>query len=473
MPTLGNRSRSPLYVLIACLTLLALILPAGPQAAAQTPTAAGTPVPIDDTWSPGQTVRIQNARGDLQVDAAVTELLDPHPSMTASRRGYRVVGVKLTLTNRGSATFEHAGNQLLLLDDAGLYVWDRQYLRVPREQTEQSLNWRELKLGESVSGWLYYEILSAAKPAGLLYLGYESDPYAALLARFIAGHAGEAEAILDRSAATLGTIQVEQILTSFERTDPSITPFRGMRAVALVVSVANTGDKTWDLQDSIILVDQFGLVYTRWYYDRSAASKGAYPELKNRVHPGQTERGVIVFEIPADSSIEVIALVRNQEQFIVLGGGYASITATPEKYVATAGDEEWGSSAPGCEGIREWAEGSLAAMRMANEILSGVQADVTKATPEALRRSAASLRYTASLQVGVVAPAKAREAQGDLIALLRTGADALDDAATRIENGESPEIVVDQLDAPKSPFMLAANKALASSIAATVACPLD
>jgi hypothetical protein len=468
-----TRSRSPLYILIACLMLLGLIPPLGSNAAAQTPTAAGTPIPLDNAWSPGQTVRIQNARGDLQVDAAVTELSDPHPSRTASRRGYRVVGVKLTLTNRGSATFEHAGNQLLLLDDAGLYVWDMQYLRVRREQTEQSLNWREIKPGESISGWLYYEILSAAKPAGLLYLGYESDPYAALLARFIAGQAGESETILDRSAAPLGTIQVEQILTSFERTDPSITPFRGMRAVALVVSVANTGDKTWDLQDSIILVDQFGLVYTRWYYDRSAASKGAYPELKNRVHPGQTERGVIVFEIPADSSIDVIALVRNQEQFIVLGGGYASITATPEKYVATASDEEWGSSAPGCEGIREWAEGSLAAMKMANEILSGIQADVTRATPEALRRSAASLRYAASLQVGVIAPTKAREAQGDLIALLRAGADALDDAATRIENGESPKTVVDQIDAPKSPFMLAANKALASSIAATVACPLD
>ncbi len=468
-----TRSRSPLYILIACLMLLGLIPPLGSNAAAQTPTAAGTPIPLDNAWSPGQTVRIQNARGDLQVDAAVTELSDPHPSRTASRRGYRVVGVKLTLTNRGSATFEHAGNQLLLLDDAGLYVWDMQYLRVRREQTEQSLNWREIKPGDSISGWLYYEILSAAKPAGLLYLGYESDPYAALLARFIAGQAGESETILDRSAAPLGTIQVEQILTSFERTDPSITPFRGMRAVALVVSVANTGDKTWDLQDSIILVDQFGLVYTRWYYDRSAASKGAYPELKNRVHPGQTERGVIVFEIPADSSIDVIALVRNQEQFIVLGGGYASITATPEKYVATASDEEWGSSAPGCEGIREWAEGSLAAMKMANEILSGIQADVTKATPEALRRSAALLRYAASLQVGVIAPTKAREAQGDLIALLRAGADALDDAATRIENGESPKIVVDQIDAPKSPFMLAANKALASSIAATVACPLD
>ena len=96
----------------------------------------------------------------------------------------------------------------------------------------------------------------------------------------------------------------------------------------------------------------------------------------------------------------------------MLGGGYASITVTPEKYAATTSDEGWGSLAPGCEGIREWAEGSLAAMKMANEIVSGIQADITKATPESLRRSAASLRYTASLQVSVVAPAKAREAPG-------------------------------------------------------------
>ena len=94
-----------------------------------------------------------------------------------------------------------------------------------------------------------------------------------------------------------------------------------MRSVALVVSAAGNGDRTWDLQDSIILVDQFGLVYTRFYYDRSVASKSAYPELKNRVHPGETKRGVIVFEIPGDSSIDVIALVPNQDQFIVLGGG--------------------------------------------------------------------------------------------------------------------------------------------------------
>ena len=60
-------------------------------------------------------------------------------------------------------------------------------------------------------------------------------------------------------------------------------------------------------------------------------------------------------------------------------------------------------------------------MKMANEIVSGIQADITKATPESLRRSAASLRYTASLQVSVVAPAKARAAQGDLITVLRTG----------------------------------------------------
>lgn len=471
---MGTRSRSPLYILIACLMLLSLIPPLGSNAAAQTPTAAGTPISLDDAWSPGQTIRIQNARGDLQVDAAVTGLSDPHPSITASRRGYRVVGVNLTLTNRGSATFNHGRNQIFLLDDAGLYVWEMmQYPRFHGERTEERLDWTELKPGDTASGWLYYEILNAAKPAGLLYLGYEADPFATLLARFEAGHAGEAETILNRSAVPLGTIQVEQILNGFERTDPSIAPFRGMRSVALVVSAENTSDRTWDLQDSIILVDQFGLVYTRFYYDRSVASKSAYPELKNRVHPGETERGVIVFEIPGDSSIDVIALVPNQDQFIVLGGGYASITVTPEKYAATTGDEEWGSLAPGCEGIREWAEGSLAAMKMANEIVSGIQADITKATPESLRRSAASLRYTASLQVSVVAPAKAREAQGDVIALLRAGADALDNAATRIENGESPETVVDQLDAPKSPFMLAANKALASSIAATVACPLD
>ena len=78
---------------------------------------------------------------------------------------------------------------------------------------------------------------------GLLYLGYESDPFATMLARFIPGHTGEPETILNRSAVPLGTIQVERILTGFERTDPSITPFRGMRAVALVVSVANTGDQ--------------------------------------------------------------------------------------------------------------------------------------------------------------------------------------------------------------------------------------
>ena len=72
-----------------------------------------------------------------------------------------------------------------------------------------------------------------------------------------------------------------------------------------------------------------------------------------------------------------------------------------------------------------------------------------------------------------MAPAKARAAQGDLITVLRTAADALDDAATRIENGESPETVMKMLNAPNSPFMRAALKAMASSVAATVACPLD
>ena len=82
-----------------------------------------------------------------------------------------------------------------------------QYPRFQGQRTEQRLDGTELKPGESVSGWLYYEILSAAKPSGLLYLGYESDPFATMLARFIPGHTGEPETILNRSAVPLGTIK--------------------------------------------------------------------------------------------------------------------------------------------------------------------------------------------------------------------------------------------------------------------------
>ena len=67
-------------------------------------------------------------------------------------------------------------------------MWEMmQYPRFHGERTEERLDWTELKPGDTASGWLYYEILNAAKPAGLLYLGYKADPFATLLARFEAG----------------------------------------------------------------------------------------------------------------------------------------------------------------------------------------------------------------------------------------------------------------------------------------------
>jgi hypothetical protein len=182
---------------------------------------------------------------------------------------------------------------------------------------------------------------------------------------------------------------------------------------------------------------------------------------------------VILFELPVESNIELIAFLPNRDQFIMLGDAYASITVTPEKYVETTDNGEWGTSAPGCEGMREWAEGSWAAMKLAQDVISDVQSQPKTVTPADLRSAAASLRATATAQEGLTVPSKARAAHDDIIALIRAGASALDDAAIRIEKGESPETVVKQIDAPRSPFMRAATTAIASLIKATAECPLN
>ena len=296
-----------------------------------------------------------------------------------------------------------------------------------------------------------------------------------MLARFdiAAGMAARPTRILNRSAIEVGTIKIEQIITQFERTDPSIAPLRGARAVSLVLSVHNTGNAVLNLDGSFLLIDQFGTYYQRYYYDRSTTSRAAYPELKIRIRPGQTERGIITFELPMDSSIAMVMVLPSQGQFFILGGAYDSVTVTPDAYAGSADNEEWGTEIPGCEGIREWAEGSNATMMMANEVVEGIKDDIDTATPGSIRNAAASLRHTAQLQEAVVPPTKAHEAQLDLINLLRTAADMLDDMADRIESGESPETVADMMDAPGSPYMLAGKDAIFSALAVLIACPIE
>jgi hypothetical protein len=425
----------------------------------------------------GDTVLLQNQDGSMRVEATVTDLADPYPSVAASKRGYRMVGVHVSFTNVGSAPFTIRPDGISLQDDAGLYTFDalqfgQSQLRSAPDRFERS----KLDPGKSVAGWLLYELTADAKAGSLIYLGTDDgEPRAWLLARFdiAAGMAARPTRILNRSAIEVGTIKIEQIITQFERTDPSIAPLRGARAVSLVLSVHNTGNAVLNLDGSFLLIDQFGTYYQRYYYDRSTTSRAAYPELKIRIRPGQTERGIITFELPMDSSIAMVMVLPSQGQFFILGGAYDSVTVTPDAYAGSADDEEWGTEIPGCEGIREWAEGSNATMMMANEVVEGIKDDIDTATPGSIRNAAASLRHTAQLQEAVVPPTKAHEAQLDLINLLRTAADMLDDMADRIESGESPETVADMMDAPGSPYMLAGKDAIFSALAVLIACPIE
>lgn len=468
----------PFNKLFACLAALAVIALLVPATVAQTPTTDATPVAQAGQLGPvpGDTVTIRKAEESARIEATVTDLADPFPSVAATQRGHRVLGIQVAFANLGPDSFTVDPLQIGMLDDAGLYIVDTRYQHYLNEPVTSLLERTTLKPGESTSGWMIFELVSDAEPGGLIYLDYDaSDPRVWMLARFGATdfNAAAPTTILNRSAKAIGTIQIEQIITQFERTDPSIAPVRGSRAVSLVLSVENTGDSVWSVEDSLYLIDQFGTFHARYYYDRSTTSRSAYPELKVRVRPGQTQHGVVTFEVPVDSAIAMVVLIPNQEQFFVLGGAYDVITVTPDKYAGSPEDKDWGTDVPGCEEIKAWAEGSWAAMKTASETVQGVKDELETATPDSIRAAAATLRYTAQFQEGVVAPAKAEQAQLDLIALLRAGADALDDAATRIENGESPEAVAKMIDAPKSPFTKAANATITSVLTVMIACPIE
>ena len=462
----------------AWMTLLAVVLtivsasPAGfAQAQEATPVSSasgGSAIPAI-----GTPVILQDERGRTDARIVVNEILDPAPGYSSSKRGYRVAAVKVSVASRGSKAFDVGPLMIRMTDDTGSFV-DMSWRSGSTTGTPE-LNLLEsgkVQTGEVKSGWVFFELAPEAIPSKIFYINYDQAPYFTVLADVspvVAGSRGPT-IILDRSGNEVGTLAIDQIIKGLEDADDAIKPGRGATIVSLVITLTNTSESTWRLKadEAFWILDQYGSFYFRVYFDLSPDVFKTFPQLRSRVSPGSSVTGLVTFEMSVDSEIASILFIPEAEQFYVVGGTDPAITITGTDAAALIVPVVRDTS---CDGIVEWTSATAATMTLAGEVTEEIASSIESQTPTSIRDAATKLRITATSQEQIAAPEKAKEAQTDLIALLRAGAVALDDAAARLEAGESPQVVADNLQAPSSPFMVAANKAILSTLTLLVECP--
>ena len=484
--------------LLSLIAILMLLLGSAGAAMAQaTPDAS----PEADLAGPalGDAVVLYDTGGDEIMQVAVTQLVDPDDEVESADRGFHWVGIEVVVSNSSDRDVDFNAYAITVVDAEG-FVYNSGFASRTSEDYEARPDFASstVPAGESASGWLFYQVINDAAPAWILFNDSFGSQQFAVLAN-LTGEAvedGAAVPFYDASAEEIGTASVDEIVTNFEETDSSIAPARGMTTVGVMVTITNSG--TADLQPNsfaFYLIDDLGFLYYPNFYFRSEESLAQYPDLPTDPVPtGGEASGLVLYEIPSDATVSFITYQPDYTQFYILaqpgpGSTVSGDTLTPvaaptseddddggfdeETPEATEDDDGFGDTGGEetgeCVGVTDWSDATGENIAFLNEMFADVES-IAEVSPDDLRDAADEISDAIDAQGNLDTPDVAQPSQDAVVAVLTLYADLFEEAADRLDEGDDPEDIQDDLD-NNPEFETVINDLFSSTGELAEACP--
>lgn len=122
----------------------------------------------------GDTVSYVDENGDEIATVTVDEVIDPFedydPDFGEPERGYRFVGLRVTIENTGSGTLELQSFDFSVQDDQGFLLGTAFVSRTDeQDEADPQLEDVELAEGESATGLLIFELYQDSQPVHIFW----------------------------------------------------------------------------------------------------------------------------------------------------------------------------------------------------------------------------------------------------------------------------------------------------------------
>ena len=405
---------------------------------------------------------ISNSSGNPVAEISVDSITDPFEGYDASSgppRGFRFVMVTVTITNTGDQPYQGYSYGLSLVDQDGFlatptYVY-RTDMSVPDLVTDP------VEPGASITGALFYQVLSDAEIASIVFQPDYTQFYL-LASNGDAPEAGAPVTILGEEGGEAGSVTVSDVTDPYTDVDPSYGAPRGYHYAAATITFENTSTRPISVDPSaFVLIDDQGFAS-----GPSGAYRGDAPDVPDLAYadlaPGDTVTGVVTYQVFNEAVPARIIYSSGGTQFVTLAvldtaadvpaisdipAGAAATAATPgagngeATEEATAIAEETGD----CVGVRDWLAriDERSAQLDTYDFSIDTAEDLENVDVETLTSYVNDLETMVSDQEADAPPAAAEDLGNAYIEYLNLQLDALNDVIDAKNNGDDLQPIFD------------------------------
>jgi hypothetical protein len=458
-------ARSLLSLIVAFVLLLgstaSIFAQATPEAS---PTTGGVGPNIGDA------VVLSDSNGDPALQIAVTQMVDPDEDVENVDRGFHFVSLEVVVNNPTDSDLEFNAYSIAIVDEQG-FTYSETFGNRSEEDYSARPDFSESSVpaGESISGWLFFQVIDDAVPAWIVLNDTFSSQQFLVLAN-LSGETpalGDAVSFYNANAEEVGTVSVDEILPDFQKTDSEVDVERGQTAVGVVITIENTGSTDLDTSTATFyLIDDLGFQYYPQFFSRSEDSEAEYPELPtDPISAGDSATGLILFQLPSDAEAGYVTFQPDYSQLYIVaqpgeGSTVSGDTLTPVAAASPSDDvtpedgdfgtpddtnSSGGTETGDCVGVGAWGDAVNDALAPINENEALNAESLAEADPGDIRDAANQFADVANAIDDLDAPEVASDTSEATIALMNEYSRVLEDAADRIDNGDDPTTVENDL----------------------------
>jgi len=432
--------------------LMALMLVAGFMI------GAGTPVGAKQATSAGTV--ISDASGNPVAKISVDSITDPFEGYDASSgpdRGFRFVMVTVTVTNTGDQPYEGYSYGLSLVDKDGFLATSTYVYRTDTSVPDLATD--PIEPGASVTGALFYQVLSDAEIASIVFQPDYTQVYL-LASNGDVPKQGAPVTILGEEGGEVGSVTVSDVTDPYTEVDPSYAAPRGYHYVAATITFDNTSSRPVSIDPSaFVLIDDQGFAS-----GPAGAYRGDSPEVPDLAYadlaPGDTVTGIVTYQVFNEADPARIVYSSGGTQFVTLAVFDAAAdvpaisdipagaAATPSAgnggatEEATAIAEETGD----CVGVRDWLTRTdeRTAKLDSYDFSIDTADDLEKIDVKTLNSYVNDLETIVSDQEADAPPAAAEDLGSAYLDYLNLQLDALNDVIDAKNGGDDVKPIFDQ-----------------------------
>ena len=418
----------------------------------------GTPARAKQAASAGTV--ISNSSGKPVAEISIDSITDPFEGYDASsgpQRGFRFVMVTVTITNTGNQPYEGYSYGLSLVDQDGFLATPTYVYRT--DMSVPDLVSDPIDPGASVTGALFYQVLSDAEIASVVFQPDYSQFYL-LASNGDAPEAGAPVTILGEEGGEVGSVSVSDITDPFTEVDPGYGAPRGYHYVAATITFENTSSRPISIDPSaFVLVDDQGFASSP-----AGAYRGDAPEVPDLAYadlaPGDTVTGLVTYQVFNEAAPARIIYSSGGTQFVTLAvldtaATIPDISDIPAGAAATPGAGNAGATGEAtaiaeetgeCVGLRDWLTriDDRSAQLDTYDFSVDTVEDLQNVDVDTLTSYVNDLETMVSDQEADAPPAVAEDLGNAYIDYLNLQLDALNDVIDAKDGGDDLQPIFDQ-----------------------------